>query len=298
MNLFKKKRGRILTGKDIYGYKLIIPSFFYLFIVLIIPLFFVSIFSGYEWNLVTRVREFIGLKNFLDIMNDREIVNSLKLTFIYVFVSVSVQLILGVAIALLLNKPFKGFKIVRVVMLLPMMLSPTVVALSWRLILHSEKGVLNYLLSLLNIDPQVWLGTGLALPSIIAVSIWMNTPFITLLVLAGLQAISKDLTDAAAIDGANWWQELTKITIPIIKPIILIAVIFRTIFALRDFPLPWVLTGGGPGNETNFYSIELYRNAFRYYEIGRSSAMSVVLIIITLILSIIYIRSISRESLN
>lgn len=297
MNLFKEKLPKV-TEKDIYGYKLIAPGFLFLFIVLVVPLIFVFVFSGYKWNLISQNKEFVGIHNFLNIMSDREALNSFKLTFIYVFISVFIQLVLGIAIALLLNRPFKGFKIVRVVMLLPMMLSPAVVALSWRLILHSEKGVLNYLLNLLSLDSRVWLGSGLALSSIIAVSIWMNTPFVILMILAGLQAIPKGLSDAAAIDGANWWQELTKITIPIIKPIILIAVIFRTIFELREFSLPWILTGGGPANETNLFSIELYRNAFRYYEIGRSSAMSVVLTIATLILSIIYIRAMSRESLN
>jgi len=294
MNLLGKNK---LGSKDKYAYKLIIPSIIYLFVILIVPLMFTLFLSTYNWNLIGDSREFVGIKNFLNILSDKEVIHSFKLTFIFVFVSVSVEFILGTAIALLLNRPFKGYNIVRVIMLIPMMISSTIVSLAWRLILHSERGVLNYLLILLGLDSQIWLGRDLAFPTIIAIEIWMSTPFITLMVLAGLQAVPEELMDAALVDGANWWQRLTKVTFPIIKPVVMVAFIFRTMFALRNFALPWVLTAGGPANRTNVFSIELYRQAFSYYQIGNSSAMSLILVVITVILSIFYIRLMSRESL-
>jgi len=294
MNLLGKNK---LGSKDKYAYKLIIPSMICLFVILIVPLMFTLFLSVYKWNLIGDSREFVGIKNFLDILSDKEVIHSLKITFIFVFVSVSVEFILGIAIALLLNRPFRGCNIVRVIMLLPMMISPTVVSLAWRLILNSERGVLNYLLILLNLNPQIWLGKDLAFPTIIAIEIWINTPFVLLMVLAGLQAVPEELMDATLVDGANWWQILTKVTFPIIKPVIMVAFIFRTIFAFRNFALPWVLTAGGPANRTNVFSIELYRQAFSYYQIGNSSAMSLILVVITVILSIFYIRMLSRESL-
>lgn len=294
MNLLGKNK---LESKDKYAYKLIIPSMVCLFVTLLVPLIFSLFLSTYDWDLMGDFREFVGMNNFINTLSNPEVIHSLKITFIFVFVSVSVELILGTAIALLLNRSFKGYKAVRVIMLLPMMISPTILALSWRLILHSEKGVLNYLLILLGLDSQTWLGGDLAFLTLIAIKIWISTPFIILMVLAGLQAVPEALIDAAIVDGANWWQRLTKISFPIIKPIISVALIFETMFALRNFALPWVLTGGGPANKTNVFAIELYRQAFSYYQIGNSSAMSLILVVITVILSIFYIRMLSREPL-
>ena len=292
MNLLEKNK---LGPKDRYAYKLIAPSIIYLFFILIVPLMFSLFLSSYDWSLIGNLRKFVGLNNYLKILSDKEVIHSLIITLVFVFVSVSVEFILGLGIALLLNQPFKGEKIIRVILLLPMMISPTIVALGWRLILNSEKGVLNYLITLLGIHPQVWLGPDLALPTIIAVEIWISTPFFMLIILAALKSIPESLIEAAIVDGANWWQRLTKVTLPMIRSITMVAFVFRTMFALRNFDLPWVLTSGGPANRTNVFSIELYRQAFSYYQIGNAAAMSWILLVITIIISIFYIKIIERQ---
>ena len=288
-----------LEKKDKYAYKLIAPGVMILFLVLIVPLLFSLYISLFKWSLIgTEAKHFIGLKNFIKVLTDSEVLHSLKVTGIYVGFSVVIQFILGLGIALVLNRPFKGCNTIRVISLIPMMISPTVIALIWRVILHSENGVLNYVLILLGFEPKVWLASRLALPVLICIEIWIFTPFFILMILAGLQSVPQEIIEASLVDGANWWQRLTKITLPMIGPVIMVALIFRTMFALRNFPLPWVLTAGGPGNATNVVAIELYKRAFRYYTLGEASSVSWILVIITAIISVIYIKIMARESVS
>ena len=132
-----------LELRDRYAYKLIAPSIICLFVILIVPLIFSLYLSTYDWHLIGNTKKFVGLNNFFEVLRNKEVLHSLRLTFVFVLVSVALEFTLGIAIALLLNRPFKGYSIARVIMLLPMMISPAIVALMWRLILHSEKGILN-----------------------------------------------------------------------------------------------------------------------------------------------------------
>jgi multiple sugar transport system permease protein len=276
-----------------YAMGYIYPALAYLFIVLFLPLGFSLIVSFFQWDLIgAGARKFIGLRNYIDSFHDEEVLKSFFVTFKFVAWSIIIEVVLGFLIALFLNKKFWGNKFVRIIILLPMMLSPSIIALTWKLILNSDRGVLNYLLELVfgANAPQVWLGKNFAMATLIFVEAWMNTPFIVLMVLAGLQSISQDVVDASLVDGATKLQRTFFITIPLIRPVLLVAVIFRTTFALRNFSLPWVLTSGGPANLTNVFSIELYRQAFSYYHIGYSSALSWLLILATFVLSVMYAK--------
>lgn len=281
-----------------YAMNYIYPGLLYLLVVLIVPLFFSIVVSFFKWDLIgDTTKRFIGLKNYVDIFEDEEVVKSIYLTGKFLFWSVGFELILGFLIALFLNRDFKGNKIVRVVVLLPMMMSPTIIALSWKLILNYDRGILNYILDTLfgSGTGQVWLGPQFAMTTLIAIEIWLNTPFVVLMLLAGLQSIPTDVIEASLVDGASLLQRTFRITIPLLKPVFLVAIIFRTTFAIRNFPLPWVLTSGGPANKTNVFGIELYRQAFTYYHIGYSSALSWLLILITFALSIFYVRITLRK---
>lgn len=288
-----------LGRRDKYAYKLISPSLIILISVLVVPLLFSLVTSFMKYNLLeTSAMTFTGFKNYLFTLSNKDILSSLKITLIYVSVSVTIEMVFGTTIALILNMPFFGYKIVRVIILLPMLTSPAVTALSWRLILHPQRGVLNYLLSFFGVKNIVWLSAQLAFPVLVAIEVWMFTPFVTLMVLAGLQGISEEVLEASIVDGANGLQRTFKIVLPMVKPVLKVALIFRTIFALRNFPLPWVLTGGGPANATNVFGIELYKQAFRYYDVGIASAMSWILVVITASLSIFYIHSTTQEPLQ
>lgn len=281
-----------------YAMNYIYPALVYLIVTLFFPLGYSLVASFFKWDLIgDTTRKFIGFRNYINFFQNEEALKSFWLTFKFVAGAVSVEMVLGFCIALFLNRKFRGNKIVRVVLLLPMMLSPTIVALMWKLVLNADRGILNYVLSAVfgRGAAQVWLGKDLAMSTLIFVEIWMNTPFVILMVLAGLQSISQDIVDASMVDGATKLQRIFYITIPSIRSVLLVAIIFRTTFALRNFSLPWVLTAGGPGNLTNVFSIELYRQAFSYYHIGYSSALSWILVIVTFVMSIFYTKLTLRK---
>ena len=297
--LINRGKQILLSSKDKYAYKLIIPALIIFFISLICPLIFSLFLSFYKWKLTDiSLKQFIFIKNYVSLLSDSEVIYSLIRTLKFTTLAVGLEIILGIGIALLLNLEIKGRRLIRVIILIPMMLSDAVVALMWRLILNLEQGILNYLLSMLGITPIFWLGKELSLYSIIFVEIWMFTPFVVLLVLASLQAIPQEIIEASKVDGANSIQRFFRIIFPMIRPVVLVALIFRTIFALRCFSLPWVLTGGGPANATNFVGIELYRQGFIYLNIGKASALSWILVLITMALALLYIKSLSRESIS
>lgn len=275
-----------------YAMRYIYPAFAMLALVLLLPLVFSVVASLMKWNLVPRRIKWLGLGNYAKIFKDAEFWHSVKLTLEFTVLSVGVEMLLGFLIAMFLNVDFKGCKFVRVVVLLPMMLSPTVIALVYKLMLNYDRGVINEVVTAIfgSGAKQVWLGKDLAFMAVLFVDVWINTSFVVLNVLAGLQSVSVDIMEASVIDGANAWQRATRITIPLIKPVLLVALIFRTTFALRNFPIAYVLTGGGPANYTQFYALELYKEAFTKYNVGYASALSWILIVITFGLSVAYTK--------
>jgi multiple sugar transport system permease protein len=276
-----------------YAMGYIYPALAYLCIVLFIPLGYSVVVSFFKWDVIgDTTKKFIGLRNYIDIFHDREVLKSFGITLSYLIWSVTLEMVFGFLIALFLNRKFFGNKFVRVILLLPMMLSPSIIALAWKLILNADRGVLNYLVTLFfgSGAARVWLGKDYAFICLIAIEVWMNTPFVILMILAGLQAIPQEVVEASLVDGASRLQRVFRITLPLMRSVLVVALIFRTTFALRNFPLPWILTGGGPANLTNVFGIELYRQAFTYYHIGYSSALSWVLVIITFAFSVFYAK--------
>ena len=285
-------RNRRMLSDHRYAMRYIYPAFFMLGAVLLVPLGFSVVASLMRWNLVPRRIHWLGLDNYIQIFQDTEVWHSVWLTLKFTVLSVGIEMLLGFLIAMFLNTDSRGCKFVRVVVLLPMMLSPTVIALVFKLMLNYDRGIINEVLSALfgSGAKQVWLGKDLAFASVLMVDVWINTSFVVLNVLAGLQSVSVDIMEASVIDGANAWQRATRITIPLIKPVLLVALIFRTTFALRNFPIAYVLTGGGPANYTQFYALELYKEAFTKYNVGYASALSWLLIVITFCLSVLYTK--------
>jgi multiple sugar transport system permease protein len=198
---------------------------------------------------------------------------------------------------MLLRNKFRGSGLVTTLILVPMMLSPIVVATFWKLILNPSYGIFNYLLGYTNINtaPE-WLGQpDLALWAIVIVDVWMWSPFVMLLCLAGLSAIPEYLYEAAAIDRASPWFQFRRITLPQVMPLLLIAVLFRTIEAFKQFDLVMGLTGGGPGDVTETVSVQLYQLAFQgQFDTGKSSALAYIVLVIIIAVSNLYIRALNR----
>src|SRR6185503_18673060 len=205
---------------------------------------------------------------------------------------------IGLALALLLNSQMRGRAVFRSLLLLPMMLPPVVVGVVWRLMLTSNFGAVNGTLKTFGIqtDALTWTASPkLAMASVIVADVWQWTPFVFLILLAGLQAIPQEPYEAALIDGSTAWQTFRHVTLPLLKPAILIALLLRTMDLLRVFDQIFILTEGGPGFATETVSLYIYRTAFRFSNFGYAAAMSFVLLLLTNIVSVGYIRLLQKQ---
>ena len=233
------------------------------------------------------------LQNFTRLVADRFFLSALAHTFVYAVIALTVEFLFGLALALLLNSKLRGRAVFRSVLLVPMMLPTVVVGVVWRLMLNSNFGAVNGTLKGfgINTDALTWTASPkLAMASVIIADIWQWTPFMFLILLAGLQAIPQEPYEAALIDGSNHWQTFRHVTLPLLKPAILIALLLRTMDLLRVFDHIFILTEGGPGFATETVSLYIYRTAFRFSNFGYAAAMSFVLLAITNVISLGYIR--------
>jgi len=252
------------------------PGGLLLGLVTLFPLAYVLWLSLQRRSLLQGAPRFVGLQNYLRIAGDERFWNALANTVYFSVVSVALELLLGLAIALVLQRPFRGRALVYGIVLLPWAVPTAVSARMWEWMYNAQIGVFNYLLGV-----QVnWLGSPLwALHAAIAMDVWKSTPFVALLLLAGLQSIPRDIYQAAAVDGASPWMVLRAITLPLLVPVMLVALVFRTIDAFRVFDAIYVLTGGGPANSTETVSIYAYRVLFQALEFGYGSAVAVVVFV-------------------
>jgi ABC-type sugar transport system permease subunit len=242
-------------------------------------------------------RPFVGLGNYGEILRDARFGEALAHTALFTAGSVLPELALGTALALILNRAFRGRGALRALVLVPWAIPTVVTALLWRFLFDGSAGIANALLvdvGLLD-QPFVWFGHAVAawIPIILA-DVWKTTPFVALLVLAGLQNIDPALYEAARIDGAGAWQRFRHVTLPMLRPAILVALIFRTLDAFRVFDLIYVMTAGGPGTATEPIALYTFSALFRNLRFGYGSALSVVIFLITFVLALLYIRVLGR----
>ena len=235
----------------------------------------------------------LSFANFGRLASDAFFLAALAHTLVYSFAALTIEFLLGLALALLLNSRLRGRTVFRALLLVPMMLPAVVVGVIWRLLLNPNYGPVNSALRSLRIDTAVLTWTAspkLAMFSVIVVDCWQWTPFMFLVLLAGLQAIPLEPYEAALIDGSSRWQTFRHITLPLLKPAILIALLLRTMDLLRVFDQIFILTEGGPGFATETLSLYIYRTAFRFFDFGYAAALSFVLLAITNVISMMYIR--------
>ena len=300
----------------------IVPTLALLVAMNIFPLLWSLVLSFTEYSAISsQPPDFIGTSNYSRIFSQRSTWSYFTTTAYFVVLAVTAQFIIGFGLALLLNREFKGKGIATTLLLVPMMLSPVVVGLFWRFILDSSWGLLNYVLSLVPATmyrvtsilhlPQsvvawfqdaggdarsmIWLTRPrAALFSLVIIDTWMWSPFMMLLSLAGLSAIPAHLYEAAEIDRASAWFKFRHITFPLVAPLLLIALLFRTMDAFKLFDLVWITTAGGPGSATETVSMNLYRRAFQDYRTGESCALAYMLLIVIIALSSIYIKYLNK----
>ncbi len=298
------RRRRHLSDRAIQNL-FIWPTLILLIVINVFPLFYSLYLSFTTYSAIApKPPVWIGFENFRNILNDALMWKYFATTGRFALLSVGFQTIFGFGLAMLLRQKFKGSGIVTTLILIPMMLSPVVVGLFWKLIYNPSFGYFNYLIGMTDpfTQPDMLASSmgrqpmpGLALFAVVIADVWMWSPFVMLLVLSGLNAIPDYLYEAAAIDRASPWFQFWRITLPQVAPLLLIAVLFRTIEAFKSFDLIMGMTGGGPGDQTEVIAVNLYRQAFLgQWRTGRSSALAYIILIIIIGVSNLYIRYLNK----
>jgi multiple sugar transport system permease protein len=266
--------------------------------VIVFPWLFTIYMSFHDWK-IGQQREFVGFANFVKLATDVRFLESIGHTLYFTALAVILPVIFGTIAALLFNERFPLRGLFRAVFILPMMATPVAVALVWTMMFHPQLGVLNYLLSLAGIPPQLWVyEPRTVIPSLVLVEVWHWTPLVMLIVLGGLASLPTEPYESAKIDGASTWQMFRHITLPLIMPFLLVAVVIRTIDALKAFDTIYVITQGGPGTASETINIYLYLQAFSFYNIGYASAVTIVffVLIVVLALVLLYLRQKAKWS--
>ncbi len=283
-----------MARRKLFGLVLVLPAFLCVFFVLFLPAMNTIVKSFTAFSPMSQgVTVFTGLENYKTIFSNEEFVRSFTNTLHFAGVSVFFELLIGLLLALILNKALAFRGVVRTAILFPWVLPTALNAIIWRWLFNTDFGFFNNFLKICGLIEQNinWLGeVDLAMSSMIAVAVWKTSSFIALILLTGLQSISEELYEAASIDGASYWQKLKCITLPLLAPSILLALLFRSMDALRSFELPFALTQGGPGGSTQTLSLFGYRQFFQFLKFDRGAAVSVIQFLFILVLGLIYIR--------
>lgn len=283
-----------LKGKKNVSF--ILPTLIFIIIIFLIPLIYTIAMSFVRWNLLRPDLgiKVIGFRNYTRLFSDPFTYETLFRTLYFVIGSVFLELILGFCVALALDTEFKGWKIIQSILLIPFMIAPIVVGFVWRFILNSDYGPVIHFLRQIGFSSflaePLLSNPNAVIPVLIVADAWQYTPFVTLVLLAGMKAIPREPYEAAYVDGANAYQRFISITLPLLKPSILVAVVIRTLTSLRVFDIVFIMTGGGPGTASETLAFYGYRTAFNQYNIGFSSAINMLTFSIAIVFTIIYMK--------
>jgi multiple sugar transport system permease protein len=272
------------------------PPFLIIF-VLTVVLFYSVYLSTWKMNFATpQYTRPVGLGNFIYMVTeDPYFWTIFRNTAVQVLGTVSLQVVIGVMLALLFSRAVRGMNVARSLLMIPMMATPVVIGVIWRFMVNPEFGIINYLLSVFGIPGPDWLGRpGLAMGTIIAADVWLSTPFVTVILIAGISSLPVEPFEAATVDGATSWQTFVHITMPLLSPVIWVAVMFRLIDALKRFDSIVIMTAGGPGNATETLNLFAYSNAFTMMDAGYGSSLAVLLFLLIGFVSIFTIRRVQR----
>jgi multiple sugar transport system permease protein len=287
------KKVRYQREWERFGYAMISPGMIFLLLVTTVPLVSLLVMSCFRIDLTYPLDNgWIGLENFVEMFKDARFWFSMKLTVIYTVLTVIFQVVVGLGLAMAFFRGFRGQGLMRVSVLLPMILAPVVVGLAWRtLILTPEYGILDYISIVLGFGSKPWLvDPTWALVSVIIIHTWQWTPFAFLVFLASLNAMPQEPLEAALLDTRTSWQRFRYIILPMLRPAIVIVLIFRTMIALRAFAAIFSATGGGPGTATEILNLHAYRVSFNSLDLGYGAALGTVLLLITVGVSMIFFR--------
>jgi len=278
-------------------YVLVAPSVIVLLGVMVYPIAYGVYLSLFEYRMTQSLNWiFVGLGNYRRLFfQTPEFLNSIFVTFQFTVLTITAEFVIGLSLALLLNMDFPGRTLFRTLVLLPLMVPPLVSGLLWRVMYENQFGVISYFIRSLGFEAPVFLGDRLlALPAVVATEVWRATPFMTLVLLAALQAVPHELHEAAQVDGAGRVSRFRFISLPLILPVLLVALLFRTVDVLRTFDLVYLLTQGGPGSRTEVIGMYIYRVGFVNFNMGITSALAMLLFVLTLLVCVVYLRLVVR----
>lgn len=286
----KKVKEKILSYIDKHIHIIFpAPTIIVLFVVVIFPIVYNIYMSFNKWRIGLGSPKFIGLQNYIDAFSDPRFWNGLKVMFFFSGLSLSLEVVLGLLIAVYLNKEFKGSNFVQTIYIFPFAATPVAIALIWRIMLNPQIGALNYFLSLIGLPPSLWISSAkTVILSLVLVDVWKWTPMITLIVLAGLKSLPKDPYEAAVIDGANTPQVFYHITLPLIQPVLVSALILRSLDNLKEFDIIYTITQGGPGIASETLYLYSYKTAFSFFNGGYGSTLIILVFLLVLIFNVVF----------
>ncbi len=288
----RRRRRSLFQGERRLGATMVAPSLAVIALVAAYPICYAVWLSLNEYSVITPgLSRFVGLDNYIDALGSSDFWGAWTTTIVFTAISVTLELVIGLAMALVMHAAFRGRALLRAVVLVPWAILTVVTAITWRTIFEPELGFVNTMLDALSLPggDVVWLGEeGYALAVMILADVWKTSPFMALLLLAGLQGIPAELHDAAKVDGAGTWQRFRNITLPLLVPAITVALIFRSLDALRIFDLPYILTRGANGTET--LSLIAQEELVTNRNTGFGSALSVLTFLTVMGISFLYIR--------
>jgi multiple sugar transport system permease protein len=267
------------------------PAVLFVLVMMAFPILYTVRLSFFEWSMSAAVPpKWIGLDNYVKLLSDTRFWHAVKATVGFSAGALILETVLGVAIALLLHRNFRGKEFAKTIFLLPMVATPVAMGLVWVLIYEPTNGILNVMLKSVGLKPMNWLGSvDQVIPSLVVIDVWQWTPMISLIVMAGLTTLPQDPYESADVDGAAGWQKLFYITLPLLRPTILTAVMLRLIDVIKTFDIIYATTQGGPGTASETLNIYGYVLAFHYFQLGKASALLVLFFMLVLGLTLLMI---------
>lgn len=296
-----KDKKRSIQGyrKSRLGFMLVLPGALVMLFIFVYPLL-VNINSSFYKILMMKPRErpFVGFENYINVLKDPKFWAAFENSFIWTVSSVLLQLLLGLSVALLLNQAIKGRGLFRGLMLIPWVTPGVVAAMTWKWMYDGQFGILNHFLMTIGIidQPIVWLGnTSTAMPAVILEYVWKGFPFVAVMLLATMQTIPRDLYEAASLDGANSLGKFRHVTIPALKPTLRLTTMLTAIWSFNSFDTIWLMTEGGPAGSTETLTTYVYKATFQAFNIGKASAIAVIMFLILLIFVMLFSRSVTKQ---
>ena len=275
-----------------------LPAVVFIIVMMLFPVLYTFFMSFTNWNLTSGMPlSFVFLRSYKRVLQEPRFIKALGRTFSFTALAISVETVFGMVIALILNREFKAKGFTKLIMLLPLVSTPVAIGIAWNLFYDPTIGLMNFMLAQLGLPKLAWTGSAsTVIPSLALVDIWQWTPMIALIMLSGLASLSNEPYESARVDGATEWQIFWRITLPMVMPTLLTAIILRTIDALKTFDIIYAMTGGGPGYASDTLNIMAFKYSFEYFRMGQASVVLIILFLLVLAMSLLIVRL--RKSLE